>query len=166
VEIKRFFTRVGALVAQVYSSFKSEIPALGFVGAVVGITLTINQISNANRTLQATNAYNIQKDARELTVALQNDPAFRDYILQFDSTKNYSESVRADAQRGLGRLFNFYLSVFRQYNAGGISSKMAASFGSDFCDAIKSQPVIAEYWNTRFLKSSTESREMKDAWCP
>lgn len=145
-----------------FTDYKDTISGLAFVAGLIGLGFTIYQIHNTNETLQATNAYSIQKDARELVTALQNDKAFRQYVLENDP--NASPAVIADAQRDIGRLLNFYLSVYRQYRASGISTLLAESFARDFCGVMKN-PIIAEYWKAR-LAESTELKELKNAWCP
>jgi hypothetical protein len=152
---------------QFFSDHKDTIGGLAFIGGVVGISATLVQISNTNTTLQATNAYAIQKDARELTIALQNDVSFRDYVLRNEPNKPYAPELILDAKRGIGRLINFYLSVFRQYNAGGIAKGIAKSFGNDFCGTLRIK-IVEDYWNSQIAAGvfTSEHAEMKNAWCP
>jgi hypothetical protein len=131
-----------------------------------GSCFTIYQISSTNSTLQATNAYSIQKDARELAIALPKEAAFYDYVIRFDPNKTYSPELIADANRAIGRLINFYLSVFRQFQAGGISRNFAASFGRDFCDAVKSSRPVERYLTALISAKGSDLKDMKDAWCP
>jgi hypothetical protein len=149
---------------QFFSDYKDTITALAFVAGLVGLAVTISQIHNTNVTLQATNAYTIQKDARELVTKLQEDQPFREYVLENDPNKHYPESTIDQARRDIGRLLNFYLSVYRQRKAGGISSLLSDSFAKDFCQTVKI-PIIWEYWKTQ-LKDNPEHAELKDAWCP
>jgi hypothetical protein len=142
---------------------KDTFSVLGFVLGLVGLFVTIYQIGNANAVLQATNAYTIQKDARELSASLQDDQQFRDYVLNFDSAKQYHPELIADAQRSIGRLMNFYLGTFRQYKAGGIPKDIAASFGKDFCQVLQNK-IIADYWQNH-LAYHAELQEMKNGWC-
>lgn len=148
-----------------FGIFKDNVAVVGFIVGIAGFILTYRQFVNTIITLQATNAYAIQKDARDLSLALQSDPSYRDYVLEHIPNKQYSEAVRADAHRGIGRALNFYLGVFRQYEAGGISKKMADSFGRDFCGTMKSQTTLAEYW-TQNLASNPDYERMGHAWCP
>jgi hypothetical protein len=147
-----------------FTEYKDTISGLSFAAGLIGLAFTAYQIHNTNLTLQATNAYAIQKDARELTSSLQDDDAFRDYILRHDPKKQYSQQIIADAQRGLGRLMNFYLSVFRQYKAGGISSGLDESFAKDFCEIMRN-PIVGEYWQ-KSLADNAEHAGLKHAWCP
>jgi hypothetical protein len=151
-----------------FSVIKDNIAVLGFAVGILGFILTFNQFVNTINTLQATNAYAIQKDARDLALALQNDPSYKDYVLDHNPNKEYSDAVRADAYRAVGRFFNFYLSVFRQYEVGGISQKMADSFGRDFCGTMKSQKTqatLVEFWRLN-LASNPDYERMRHAWCP
>jgi hypothetical protein len=72
-----------------FTEYKDTISGLAFVAGLIGLGFTIYQINNTNLTLQATNAYTIQKDARELVTSLQNDKSFREYVLENDAIKRY-----------------------------------------------------------------------------
>jgi hypothetical protein len=151
-----------------FNVIKNNIAVLGFAVAVFGFALTFNQFLNTVNTLQATNAYAIQKDARDLSLALENNPSYKDYVLEYNPAKTYADTVLYDAYRAIGRFFNFYLSVFRQYEAGGISQKMADSFGRDFCGIMRSektQKTLTDYWNLN-LASNPDYERMRHAWCP
>jgi hypothetical protein len=157
-------TMRGQRTRRFFSDYKDTISALAFIAGLIGLGVTISQIHNTNVTLQATNAYAIQKDARDLVSELQNDVAFREYVLENDPNKQYAASTVTEAKRDVGRLLNFYLSVYRQYKAGGISSLLAESFGKDFCGVMKN-PIITGYWKAN-LETSPEHAELKHAWCP
>jgi hypothetical protein len=149
-----------------FSAHKDTITGLSFAAGLIGLCFTIYQISNTNNTLQATNAYTIQKDARELTTALTKDVAFSDYVLNFDPNKKYPANVVGDANRSIGLLINFYLGVFRQYKAGGITKSLAASFGRDFCDVVKRSPPVDAYFKATVSANKFELKELQDDWCP
>jgi hypothetical protein len=169
VSKKSGFATRGAVVAigPFFTTHKDTISGLSFAAGLIGLTFTIYQISATNSTLQATNAYNIQKDARELITTLAKDPAFSEYVINFDPQKSYPPDIVRSANRNIGLLINFYLGVFRQYKAGGIAKSLAASFGNDFCDdIIKKVPPVARYFRELAADKRSEIKEMEDAWCP
>jgi hypothetical protein len=120
----RAFSRCGGekddMPIRFFSTHKDTIAGLSFGAGLIGLSFTIYQIGKTNSTLQATNGYTIQKDAREMIATLREEPAFNDYVLRFDPNKQYSSDVINEANRSIALLINFYLSVFRQYKAGGI----------------------------------------------
>jgi hypothetical protein len=154
---------LGGIILTCHGTAPFCISGLSFVAGLIGLAFTVSQIHNTNLTLQATNAYAIQKDARELALSLQGNEAFRDYVMQYNAQKKYTPDTIADAHRNVGRLLNFYLSVYRQYKAGGISTSLEKSFAKDFCDTLRN-PIVGEYWQTS-LANNPEHAELKDAWC-
>ena len=139
---------------------------LGVLIGIVGFGTTIYQLSDAKSVLRASNAYNIQRDARDLVKSLQDHNDFRDYVMSFDTRKKYDAPVIERAELQTGRLVNFYLSVFRQAKADGISKDFQTAFAKDFCDTLQSKP-IGDYWNKKVNAGTfgAEHGEMRNAWC-
>ncbi|UGX94290.1 hypothetical protein G6321_00053655 [Bradyrhizobium barranii subsp. barranii] len=150
-----------------FTNHKDTITGLSFIAGLIGLGFTIYQVGKTNSTLQATNGYAIQKDAREMIGTLRGEKAFSDYVLRFDPNKQYSDEIKNEANRSIALLLNFYLAVFRQYKAGGITDSLALSFGKDFCDDVINKSVpIKNFFIARASEKHDDFRELKNAWCP
>jgi hypothetical protein len=144
---------------------KDEITAgvaiLAVLVNILGFWFTISQLSRATSTLQATNTYQVQKDARDVLEKILAEPEFGDAIRGKISADN--ESMVA---QNLWIMFNFYLSVFRQAEANGLSPEFISSFKKDFCRFLE-YPTVSAEWE----KLSSEQRlgpsheKMRREWC-
>ena len=156
------------------SAFGVAVATVGFIVAGVGLTFTAIQVETTGKTLQATNAYQIQKDARDLAGNLSGESLdavgatpikLREYLSEYtpDSFSKYDKS----AAPKLAEIFNFYLAVYRQYENSGIAPQFASAFGRDFCDFFK-LPGATHYWQLRSESNDPPDHEMqgmKNAWC-
>jgi hypothetical protein len=136
----------------------------GVVIALFGFGLTICQLRSTADALRAANSYQIQKDARELVDKIASDPSFVQTIQQ---GQNGSDPAKETAfSNNLWKLANFYLSVFRQWKAGGISTSFYESYAQDFCGLLKNKYVSAE-WDKMLAegKLNNAERDLKVEWC-
>ena len=134
---------------------------VGVVVGVVGFWATWHQLTNATVALQAANGYAIQKDARELVDGMSTDENF------VAALNNGPAPEKADAfDRKLWKMFNFYLSVYRQGVAEGLSSKFVAAFSDDFCRFIR-RPVVSREWDKMQQNQmlGINHVEMRENWC-
>lgn len=81
-----------------------------FVG-LAGFTLTIWQLNQANRTLEAANAYEIQKYAQKIINAVRDNRDFREAMSGEERNDERLNAFRDE----MWLLLNFHLSVYRQY---------------------------------------------------
>ena len=156
-------------MARLLALLRDRKDEIGSISAIVGVLigffgffLTIQQLKSSGRTLQATNAYEIQKDARALIDEVSRD----DLVQQAMSGKPLGAVDTVKLQGMLWKMQNFYLSVFRQKAAGGISTDFSSSFAADFCDFIKN-PRISSDWDL-MLKSGMLTKnhvKMREDWC-
>lgn len=134
---------------------------VGVMVGVIGFGLTWCQLSRTTETLQASNGYQIQKDARNLIDDLLAKPDFRKAIAGGITASN--DQMVLD---NLWRMFNFYLSVYRQAEGGGITKEFEASYKDDFCGFMKSKGA-EEGWTK--LKASGRiglgQETMRKRWC-
>lgn len=150
------------------------IAAVGFVATTIALALTSCQIRESRVVLQSTNAYQIQKDARELvetlleqTIALNKTDSikFKDYLAS--SSQDTIRKYEQEAVHAIGQMFNFYLSVYRQSKNKGISPDFAKAFAADFCQVYKT-PSVQNYWMGRVQSRNPPSKslqEMRNDWC-
>jgi hypothetical protein len=144
---------------------KDEIGAavglLGLVIGTLGFTMTWLQLSNTERTLRAANTYQVQKDGRELLDKIGDDDTFRSYL-----ASDGSGTMDRNTSDSLWRVYNFYLSVYRQAKAGGLSDEFTESFRADFCQFV-SRPAAKNGWEK--LKSNNQLSprhdRMRAEWC-
>jgi hypothetical protein len=145
------------------STHKDEIGSaaamVGVVVAVCGFGVTACQLQSTTSALRASNAYSIQKDARELVGQVRNE-------ISSLNIQNPTPEEKARLDAAFWRVFNFYLAVYRQSNAGGISASFATSFRSDFCDALK-QEIFNKEWGSLVdeKKISSDYLRMRTDWC-
>lgn len=149
--LKKFSEEIGSLAA-----------IIGVCVGIIGFGFTIFQIKSANNTLQATNAYQIQKDARELAAEVSRD----EILLKALNGAKLNDAESNSLQKTIWKMNNFYLSVFRQSSARGISREFSSAFARDFCDFHK-RKIIAESWvamrNVGMV--SQDHQNMKEIWC-
>jgi len=151
------------------------VTTVGFLATAIGLGMTVCQIKSTRNTLQATNAYQIQKDARELASKLRAEdldakdaPSLKlgEYMRGYVPDKFDKYDPAAAPQ--IAQVFNFYLAVYRQSKNAGVTKQFAQAFGTDFC-GLYNLPGIRHYWNARVKSAappSQEMQEMKNAWCP
>ncbi|MGE0282194.1 MAG: hypothetical protein AB7P20_16495 [Rhizobiaceae bacterium] len=146
-------------------TWKDEITAaaalLGVVIGVVGFGMTWLQLSRTTETLQASNAYQIQKDARELIENLLAKPEFRKAV--GDGITAGNEQAALD---NMWRMFNFYLSVYRQSEGGGLAKEFVASYKDDFCGFMKNKGAEEGWTKLKAAGRIGQPQEtMRKRWC-
>src|SRR4051794_34916380 len=99
---------------------------LGLVIGILGFGLTIWQLHETNIALRSTNTYAIQHDARELFDQVNAKGSIAKLI---NGTANAEESAKAELDAW--KMFNFYLSVFRQVDAQGVGEQFGTAFSKD-----------------------------------
>ena len=136
---------------------------VGLAIALGGFWLTIAQLGRTAEALRATNSYQIQKDARELAEKLRVDNVFG-RALQAGAPADPRDQITFSDD--VWKLSNFYLAVFRQWKAGGISEDFYKSFGQDFCGLFGNKNFSDE-WNkmSSEKKLNEAERNMKVEWC-
>src|SRR3954467_1752030 len=152
-------------LAQWLRTRKDEITAaaalLGVLIGVIGFGMTWHQLSLTTGTLQASNGYQIQKDARELIENLLAKPEFRNAV--HDGITPANEQMALD---NLWRMFNFYLSVYRQAEAGGLAKEFVASYKDDFCGFIKNKGAEEGWTKLKAAGRIAQPQEtMRKRWC-
>lgn len=132
--------------------------------ALIGFGLTIAQLYQTQLALRAGNTYAIQKDGRELVGEIFGDGSFSAFLEK--PNKRVTATARAAARRKMGLLANFYLSVFRQHKAGGITPSLYKSMGDDFASFLKNA-IVREFFIERLRGGAygDEHKEMVRAWC-
>ncbi len=131
-----------------------------FVG-IFGFGATIYQLRDTAATLRASNTYEIQRDARDLNDDIQTKGSVPSLL-----AGNLAPADRGKAEADVWRMFNFYLSVYRQIAVGGVSESFGESFKADFCQFVQLKPV-ADLWQ-QFLSSDRIGKayvEMREEWC-
>jgi len=141
---------------------------IGAVGAVVGVLVGIigfgatwYQLSSTSTALRAANGYSIQKDAREMIDKLYADS---DFIasLAAGQVKGPPEAF----EKNLWIMFNFYLSVYRQDVADGLSDNLAGAYARDFCKFLGNS-LVATRWSEmeKEKKIGADHDAMRQKWC-
>ena len=133
----------------------------GILVSVIGFGAAYVQLRSANTALQASNAYSIQKDGRELLDIVQQNGFVRDLV---DGKLKPEDQQKAKFD--VWKMFNFYLSVYRQSEAGGVSDEFRDSFKRDFCGFVELVPVEVE-WKAMLDDKSvgTGHAKMREDWC-
>jgi hypothetical protein len=111
--------------------------ALTFIGLIfAGL-----QIRSGAQQLEAAAIYTMQKDARELVEKSRQNPAFVDYVLEYDPAKAYSDETKKAAGRQIGIVVQFYSSIFNQHKFGVTSREAWQVALDDMCRFIATEPV-------------------------
>jgi hypothetical protein len=131
----------------------------GVIVALIGFCFALYQLSATTDALQASNAYTIQRDARQIA------GEFLQSVKKLESEQTSPDEYQ-QALVELWKMFNFYLAVYRQAQAGGIGSDFAESFSKDFCDTIKRQSVAAAWDELKKRNSLNDQHDkMRETWC-
>lgn len=134
---------------------------LGVIVGAVGFWVTWYQLSATTAALKASNTYTIQSDARELLDTLEQ----RNFVRALIDGKLKAED-EPNARFDLWKMFNFYLSVYRQSKADGITDEFRQSFIRDFCGFLARPPVDMQWKNMAAEKRlSDEQIKMRGDWC-
>ena len=137
----------------VYTAIAALVIGLG------GFTLTLTQLANANRALKASNAYQIQRDARQLLELHLNDDTYKRTLF---GQRQIDETFRNQIWVNM----NFYLSVFRQHRMGGLTDEFANSYKTDFCQFLRF-PKVIKIWDcfVKEQKIAEPHEKMRTTWC-
>jgi hypothetical protein len=144
-----------------FKTHADVIQAIAAIAGVIGLAITVWQLVDTTRTLRAANTYEIQRDAREIIDKIRE----RGHIAKLiDGT--LPETDRDDAATDAWKMFNFYLAVFRQAKAGGVSADFKNAFEHDFCQTISLSP-LSQIWDElrRRNQLSSAHDEMRAEWC-
>ncbi|RUV18899.1 hypothetical protein [Mesorhizobium sp. M7A.F.Ca.MR.245.00.0.0] len=134
---------------------------LGVVVGIVGFGATAWQLRSANYSLQASNTYTIQHDARELAAQVLS----RGFVKKLRQGTLPTEE-REEAKNDFWAMLNFYLSVYRQLEAGGINEKIGDAFGQDFCQLLSEKSMAEAFDEMLAEKRITQNYvAMREAWC-
>jgi hypothetical protein len=133
---------------------------VGVVVSIFGFVFTYIGLKDASESLRAANTYSIQKDARYLMVELSLS---KDFMLAI------GEGPGEDLNKGrkeLWKAFNFYLSVYRQAQSGGITESFSRSISRDFCDLL-GRAEVSQFWDelVQVKDLGDESVRMRQEWC-
>lgn len=129
--------------------------------SIIGFGFMIWQLRETTRTLQASNTYEIQRDARSLSNEIRSKGHIEDL-----RNGTLASDMAASAETDAWLMFNFYLAVFRQVEAGGVTSTFGATFGEDFCFFLENEQILG-LWST-FIdqrRLSSSHQRMKEIWC-
>lgn len=134
---------------------------LTVVVAVGGFWATWDQISKTKKALQAGNTYQIQKDGRELINSINAEGGLFLY-LEGDGSEKTIKKAKVD----IWNMNNFYLSVYRQSQANGLSKEFVMQYKKDFCSFAnnsKIQSLIDGLQKRNAIGQRFEA--MKSDWC-
>ena len=137
----------------------------GAIIAIIALFLTYKQIRDAKRALQAGNTYEIQKEAREIIGRLYSNSDFNAHMFPEFGAPPPPQSVVRSAEAQLGFFFHFYLSVYRQAKAGGLTKTLISSMGKDF-KGFFSNPKVQDYFESEKRRGTydREFDQMVDFW--
>ncbi|RUV19934.1 MULTISPECIES: hypothetical protein [unclassified Mesorhizobium] len=155
--MKRSWAWLGANVNQL----TSIAAAVGVVVAAVGFGITWYQLAATTAALKAANTYTIQNDGRELLDTLEQRGFVRDLV-----TGKLTPENEKSAKFDLWKMFNFYLSVYRQSKADGITDEFRTSFIADYCGFV-ALPAVDTAWKKMVADKSLneEQAKMRGQWC-
>jgi hypothetical protein len=142
--------------------------SIGVLVSAFGFALTYSQLKHTQHALRATNTYAIQKDARELMANVINDAGVIEYIQSGNvqiTSKKPSQSLIRKAERHMGLIFQFYLSVYRQCISDGVTESLALSMASDFRDFMANK-MATQYFQQQKLRGvyGDEHTKMVHYW--
>jgi hypothetical protein len=134
---------------------------LGVLVGIIGFAFTVWQLRTTTDTLRASNTYDIQRDARELAENIQDNGFIPKLV-----AGTLPAEERGKAHVDGWKMFNFYLAVYRQSQAGGVSPEFERAFIVDFCDTVQ-KPAIDDLW-AEMIKAKRLSKyntAMREQWC-
>lgn len=134
---------------------------MGVVVGVFGFAIAFYQLSATQNAIRAANAYELQRDSRELLTLLTDNKSFDEFVRGANEAP-----LTPEIERSLWLAFNFYQSVFRQHKSGGLPEIFANSFKADFCGFVRVKNVDRAWvdMKNRF-QISDQHQGMRDEWC-
>jgi hypothetical protein len=122
----------------------------GFAVAAVGIFIGAKNLEGAKRSLESTTVYNIQKDSRELLVALKNDPSLWNYLTKHDQTAQYTSELLQKADGQITILIQFFSSVYNQRRNKVISDTFWDSLEGEI-HGVLNLPPVKTFWQSKVI---------------
>lgn len=104
------------------SNFTQLTNAIASITAVVALGFTVWSIQQNTATVQAQAIYMIQKDAREIAKEFEVNPE----VFRRLTAKNLDEEQLTN--NTVGRLFNYYSSVYHQHRLGTLDDRLWSPF--------------------------------------
>ena len=149
-----------SFIVNEYNFITTTIALVGLIVACIGIIISVIELRQQNRVLEASNAYEIQRDARALF-----QESF--HTAEFEAVLNGEETVNEQFIKFVWLAVNFYASVYRQQRSGGLSKRFVDEYKAEYREFLSREPV-KQSWN----KLKTGERlselhlEMHNEWCP
>ncbi|MER9416706.1 hypothetical protein NKI95_12100 [Mesorhizobium sp. M0306] len=133
----------------------------GVLVAGVGFWVTWYQLSETTAALKASNTYTIQNDGRELLDVVQGRGYVRDLL-----AGTLKPEDQTNAKFDIWKMLNFYLSVYRQSQADGITDEFRRAYVRDFCGFV-ALPGINAAWKEMIAEKSLNEQQinMREDWC-
>lgn len=128
------------------TTISALVGGVGIVVAIIALLFTYFQLRGTKKALQAGNTYEIQRGAREIMARLYSDNDFNAYVFDRNSDQviETDRKIRA-ALNQIGLVFHFYLSVYRQALARGVTKTLIHSMGKDFTLFLENAKVRSFY---------------------
>lgn len=129
-----------------------------------GFVLVICQLWQTQKALKAGNTYEIQRDARSMMPSVWDEDLQR-FMREYTKPEQFETEQGKQAGRKIAKFIQFYLSVYRQYRARGITKALANSMARDFRSFFSHQAVKDYFERQRGDGAYTEEHaEMVNAW--
>ncbi len=127
------------------------------------IEQTKTELKNTERTMQAANTYQIQKDMRALARHLVTDSAFKRAV----NAQKIPLELEQQFTDHLWEMLHLYRSAYRLDALGSVSPTYIESLKNDYCGFLK-KPAVSQGWDLLKNRSQIDDthEEMRKAWCP
>lgn len=137
--------------------YEKLLVGLASIATVVALVFAAFQLQQAQKNLEASIVYQVQRDGRALLETLfRSDPQVGEFI--FGSGKG-DKAVETKADLALMEMIQYYTAVFNQHRNGVISDKYWDTFDTEMCRTIV-KPKVTEFWVQK-VRTGSYSPEFK-----
>lgn len=111
---------------------------------LIGLFITIHQLGDAKRQLEAATIFSIQTEGRNLLKELQTDPALYKYMLNPAEHASLSPEDKKKGNVYVARILQYFSTIAIQKRAGNISEAFWPAFEEEICQAFEQETIKNE----------------------
>jgi len=142
-----------------FKKYEKLIVGLAAVAGVVALFLTFYQIKETKRQIRASFSYQLHKDGREISKNINKQ--VRSFIQTPNLQKDFSESIKMEAENKIRELLMYYVSAYHQWQYDNINQEEWFVIKDEFCNFLQYKNVKV-YWNKRIAKNKLWNEQFRE----
>ena len=131
---------------QFFEDHEKVLSGIASIATVLALVFAGIQLRQANKTLEASTVYQLQRDGRGLlkTLFRENRPVYN-FIYTSNKGDKPDPKIATDIHLAITELIQYFSAVMNQRRNGVISDSYWQSFDREMCEAIH-RPAVTEFW--------------------